>query len=334
MRESLKNKCDAFVQCRSVLREQYRQVPRELVALCAQLFFDRAGTFDSETLKACRTLAEQETDVLSPFQGAAKLPFLVALAASEQPEDACGRITGAYERLTEVFPESAYTVLSAIFLADRMPAENTAEYIKRGKFLSVTIKESYPYLTSPACGVLELLLSFSPKSDAAVVEEVYDCHQALIGVFQNTNAVRALAHILALSAQPVAEKCARVEALHAATKQAGKNYGVSYSLPVLGALLPVGDNDALLEDLLAADAYFEAQGGYEPLDRNNPGRRLLQAALTVLHERTEERAISCASIAVIAALLEMQGEAEDQKKRENASKLPYRKPMQGHIKLH
>jgi hypothetical protein len=117
--------------------------------------------------------------------------------------------------------------------------------------------------------------------------------------FSYSNAVRSLSCVLSFGEGTVDEKCNKVNNLFFAIKEKGRNYGIRNELPILGAAAMLSvDSGAVINDIIEADDYLSAQKSLGDWNINNYSHRLMNAAMLVINDHSDNTNINCSSTTI------------------------------------
>lgn len=306
MNAELLNLCEAFAANREALRTTFHFEYDTLLSVCANIFTARGLTATEERLKAARELLKNETGPFSNFRGTGRLAFISLLAASREPEALLARSLRNYEALKGCFHRSEYLALGAAILADMSPNDEPERRALAGRSLYERMKEEHRFLTSAEDSVFALLLTFSDKSEDALIAEMEESFRALKERFSSSNAVQAASHVLCLGEGGSARRVEALLALYDGFAARGRRYGRHYELPILAALSVLDREPAsTVEDVLAIDGALAGLRGYRSIFGIDKKTRLSHAAMLAadgdLGARPMEAAALAGTVAMVAA---------------------------------
>ena len=306
MKPELMTLCEAFAANREMLRQSFKWEHDALLSVCANIFTARGLTATEERLKAARDMLKAETGPFSNFRGTGRLAFISLLAASREPEALLARSLRNYEALKGCFHRSEYLALGAAVLADMAPEDDPERRALAGRSLYERMKAEHRFLTSAEDSVFALLLTFSDKSEDALILEMEESYRALKERFSGSNAVQAASHVLCLGEGGSAKRVAALLALFDGFAARGRRYGKYYELPILAALSVLDvEPAAAVEDVLAIDGAMAGLKGYRGLFGLDKKTRLSHAAMLAADAacpgRSMEAAALTGTVAMIAA---------------------------------
>lgn len=281
MNEQLTKVCEQFIADRDIIKATFPWDNAYIVPVCAMAFGSRNKAVSADKLKECRKLLEQHTSIFSNFRGNTKLPTMTILAASDDPTESLQNAMAIYATMKEHFYGTQYLAYISAVLTEMISRDRAEEVAVHAKTIYDRMKKEHPLLTSGEDSVFAVLLSFSDKSDDALIEEMETCYKTLKPHFFDSNAVQSVTHVLTLADGSAKEKCDRFLAIFDGLKKAGIKYGKTYDLAVLAILsLLDTDVDTLIAEIAQADDFLETQKGYGIFSINRQ-TRLMHAAMLV-----------------------------------------------------
>lgn len=281
MNEPLTKVCEQFIADRDIIKTTFPWDSTYIVPVCAMAFGSRNKAVSADKLKECRKLLEQHTSIFSNFRGNTKLPTMTILAAADDPAESLQNAMAIYATMKEHFYGTQYLAYISAVLTEMISRDRAEEVAVHAKTIYNKMKQDHPFLTSGEDSVFAVLLSFSDKSDDALIEEMETCYKTLKPHFFDSNAVQSVTHVLTLADGSAKEKCDRFLAIFDGLKQAGRKYGKTYDLAVLAILsLLDTDVDTLIAEIAQADDFLETQKGYGIFSINRQ-TRLMHAAMLV-----------------------------------------------------
>lgn len=212
-----------------------------------------------------------------------------------------------YAILKKHFSGSEYLALVAAVLTDMVSVSDAEKYAVRGRNIYDLMKKEHPFLTSSENSVFAVLMAFSDKSDSQLIDDMEACYTIMKKDFRDSNSVQSLSHVLSLTKGTPDEKCKQVSALYGELKNAGRKYGKSYELSVLGSLsLLSTDTKALAEDILLVDDFLSKQKGYTGLLGFDKTTRLMHATMITACDYSDEANTNTAAITGTLAMVAAQ----------------------------
>ncbi len=302
MKDTLRRRCERFIEARDRIRETFRWENSYLPPVCANLFCARDRMPEEERLQECREMISRNTGVFSTFRGNVRTPMACMLSMEADPEEKLRQAQELYAALKQYFSGSDYLALAALLLTDRDFSE---ERMARGKRIYRLMNEEHPILTSNEDSVFAVLMAWSDRSDEVMAEDVEACYRILKERFRDRNCAQTVAQILAMEEGSAADKCGMVFTLYDAVDRRGGKYGKHYELATLAALAMLeADPETLAEDMMEVDAFLAEQKGYGFWGIGKK-MRLMHAAMIVSDEyvlrQTVDRAALAATLSVILA---------------------------------
>lgn len=291
MRESLKERCELFIDNRDVVKKAFSMENSCFYPICAALYTEKRKSADAERLKECRAILKRKTGVFSSFRGAAVTSIITMLALDDDPEGRLDRALAFYKELKEHFCSSEYLPVAAMMLSRTVEPEQYASVSERARKIYDLMKSEHPFLTSSEDSVFAAMLALSSLSDDDIVRETEICYNALRERFKSRNAVQSLSHVLALYSDgtyTASDRCRNTIALYDDLREKEIKYGTEYELATLGTLAMLDcSTQETVADLAAVDQFLSEQKGYGFFGASKK-ERLMHAAMIVVGERSGE----------------------------------------------
>lgn len=305
MKAELLNLCEAFAANRETLRTTFHFEYDALLSVCANIFTARRITATEERLREAKDLLKEETGPFSNFRGTGRLAFISLLAASREPEALLERSLRNYDVLKGRFHRSEFLALGAAILADMEPGDDPERRALAGRSLYERMKEEHRFLTSAEDSVFALLLTFSDKSEDALIAEMEESYRALKERFSDSNMAQSASHVLCLGEGGSARRVAALLALFDGFAARERRYGRHYELPILAALSVLDpEPDAAVDEVLEIDGALAGLKGYRGVFGQSKKTRLSHAAMLAadLHSPNPmEAAALTGTVAMVAA---------------------------------
>jgi len=300
MDSNLQTLCEQFIHNRDQIKKNNKMCSSYLPPICAHLYCTQGKTADEERLKACRKLIKEKTGVFSNFRGVMEMAFACMLALEEEPEVALDNALSAYTLLKKAFTTSQYLPLAAFLLKDEA---DMAGIIARGREIYQTMRKEHPFLTSTEDSVFAVLMAFSDKDNATLIEEMEACYTLLKEEFRYGNSVQTVSHVLAMAEGTPAEKTSKLFELFDELRRSGLKYSKYYELATLAALstLPV-DVRQMTMDMLDVDTWLSHQKGYGFWGLPK-ATRLMHAAMIVSNAYATNPSLNAAAISGTLAMV-------------------------------
>lgn len=305
MRESLKNMCDSFIKNRDTIKNVFALGSQYIIPVCASELCGKNLLVTTEQLNNCKHIVKNQTGVLSNFRGHVEIPMATALATTDKPDDKMKKAVDMYAILKKHFWGSEYLALVAAILADMISVDETEDVAVRGKRIYEAMKKEHPFLTSSEDSVFAVLMTFAGKEDQELIADMEACYTILKKSFTIGDSLQALSQVLTLAEGTPEEKCERVLSIYHGLQKAGRKYGKSNELSVLGALsMQSVDVNAIVEDIIQVDDFLATQKGYGVLGIEKK-IRLMHAAMLVSNiyaqDNNSNTAAITGTIAMVAA---------------------------------
>lgn len=300
MNTELQNICGEFIEYRDEVKKAFKLELDTVIPVCANIFLSHKRKPDAERLKECKGYIKERAGVLNNFRGAVFAPSASLLACSSDPEGKAERAFDNYKLLKQYFPASEHLVLASMLLTDTVSASAVREKAERGRELYDLLKDKHRFLTSREDSVFAVLMAFSERSNAELIDGTEKCMKLLDGM-AGKDYLQTAALIFALCDRPVEESCARFRELFEGVRAAGMKYGKDYRLAVLAALSAAdAEIPRLVADIAEVDAFLKTQKGYKGLFGADKRTRLMHAAMLV---NTYYAPAAGGDVAAISAML-------------------------------
>lgn len=248
---------------------------------CANVYTMRGLAVDETSLERAKQLLTDRVGVFSNFRSTARNVLISMLDASGDGEQLMNKSLELYELLKHEFFTSSYLPMVAMLLAEQAAPARWDEIVTRTREIYERMRREHPLLTSSEDCALCALLALSEQNDDDLIARMETAYDALKGMFpMSGDGVQSLSHVLALTPGDMQAKCARVEALVSALKQAGHKWSGGYELPVLGILVQdERSNEELVAEIIRNDDWLKAQKGFGFFSSVTRMQRLMYAAL-------------------------------------------------------
>lgn len=297
MRESLEKISKKYIEKRDMINNVLKWSNSYIVAVCAEMLAENETDVTAGKMTACKEILDSSTSIFSNFNGYVYLPVITMLAVSENPEEKMKKTKSIYEILKKHFYGSVYLSLVSTVLADMVEVEEVEKYAIRGRRIYELMKENHPFLTSADDSVVAVLMAFSEKSDAELVNDMETSYKLLKSKFSGGNNIQAVSHVLALTEGKQEEKCQRVFDMYDEFDRLDRKYGKYYELNVLGSLAMLDvDVNELVRDILLVDAFLEKQKGYGGFFGLDKKTRLMHAAMLVCSDYVKNSNMTTAAM--------------------------------------
>ncbi len=305
MTETLKKRCELFIENYNTIRSGFVWENSYLYPICANVFTEKNKRVDAAWLKECVSVLKQKTGLFSNFRGISRLVIASFLAVSEQPERKMEQTLQVYQLLKEHFWASDYLPVAALIVENLAQPAEYKHVAMRTREIYNQMKNEHPFLTSSEDSTLAAVLALSEKSNEQLIHDMEQCYQLLKPNFFTGNSVQSLSHVLALGEGLPDAKCRKLMELFELFKREGCKYGTSYELPTLGvlALLEV-DAKTLVSEITEVDAYLKTQKGFGMFGIGAK-QRLMYAGMLVADNyiNAEQSTLTTAAINSVVAIV-------------------------------
>ncbi|MBP1585768.1 MAG: DUF4003 family protein [Lachnospiraceae bacterium] len=283
MREEVRRKCDLFSENKVAIHKGFKW-EYDIMSVAAGLLYtceDRKA--DIEKMKACAEILKKEKSAFSAFRDIASLIVVSKMALSPDPAKYLFDTGWIYEKIKgkKVFGDAHY-ILAATNIIDHGRIDDADVITDRIVKIIDGYSKAHPVITSVDDVPAATLLALGDRSVEVIVNETEEIFRYLRSKFSgHSDAVQALAEVLALSDRSTAEKCDRVFAIYDALKAKGAKYGLDVELASLGALADLDiDPSVLADEIIETEKYLAGLDGLGAwtISKTN---RLMFAALVV-----------------------------------------------------
>ena len=307
MNAELQRMCMLFIEGKEEVRKAFMMELDPVCSVCSDIFLLHGKRADAALLKKCKGFIKKNAGAFSSFRGSMYAPTAAMLACSGDPEAKMEQAASYYQLLKEYFPGSSQLVLAALILTEIADPSTVREKAARGKRLYQMLKEKHRFLTDSTDSVFAVMMAFSAKSDAEIIDESEECLTLLSGL-GGKDYLQTTAMILSMDRKSAEEKCQRFRDLFEMIRTVGMRYGRSYELPVL-ATLAAGDAPIgrLVADIADAEAFLHTQRGYKGVFGNDKQTRFMHAAMLVsaCHSATLTDDVAAITSALTAVAIQM-----------------------------
>ena len=309
MREELLKQCEMFSHNREEIKSYFKWDNSHMIAVCASELSGRDVKVEVEQLLKCKNILDKSTKLFSTFKGNVKLPVISILAADNNPEAKMEAALEMHRLLKSEFRDSDYLPLLAIKLSEMVSVSEAEPYIKRGKEIYTLMKKNHPFLTSSEDNIFAVLLAFSDKENAIIVEEMEKCYKLLKKFSSDSNAMQSVSHVLTLSEGEAEEKCNKVIELFNAIDGTGKKYRKGFEMAVLAVLSILNVTDEkLIDEIVEVDEFLSALKGYTGLGIDKR-TRLMHAVMLVTNTYSQKNVGNTVAITGTLSMIAAQNAA-------------------------
>lgn len=281
MKDTLRNKCDLFVDNYTALSKKFKWNHAINSRLGALLYTMENRRVDEEAILRCRNVIKENTGVFSQFKDTTNFMTSVMLALHAEPEAMLKGAINVYDSMKkEGFHSSPYLVIAAITIALQSDPYNYHRIIISAKNYYDTMKDEHKFITSADDYGFAALLAMTDKSVAQAVREMENCYRILKGDFFNSNTVQTLSQVLTFSEEEAYAKCKRVADLHKALKERKAQIGSGIELSFLGVLALLQRNtDLLADEIVETKEYLKSKKGFGTWSISSTERIMFAVAL-------------------------------------------------------
>lgn len=252
MKDTLRNKCDLFVDNYNALMKKFKWNYAINTRLGALLYMMENRVVDIDAINRCGKVIKENTGVFSQFKDTTKFMTSVMLSLQMDPEAMLKGVVSVYDAMKkEGFHSSPYLVLAAISIALQSDPYNYQRLIISTKNYYDAMKVEHKFITSSDDYGFAALLAMTDKSVYQAVSEMENCYRILKEDFSYSNAVQSLSHVLTFSEEDAASKCKRVVDLYQALKMRKCKFGTGIELSFLGVTALLQEDIQKLADEIA-----------------------------------------------------------------------------------
>lgn len=292
MKPELEKLCAEYIANREEVKNAFRWDSSEIYSVCANIFCACGRTADADTLKVCRRIIKNRTRPFSRFRGKVRPILSCMLSMADSPEDRMALANEYYAMLKRYFRGTEYLVLTSFLLADLADISLPEEKAARGKEIFSRMNQKHRILTNKTDSVFSVLMSFSGKTDDALIEDMESCYSTLKKQFQSSDSVQMAAQVLSMSADAPEQKAQRVIDLYNNVLESGVRYGRSRELAPLAALsLADVPMSSLAEEIREAYEFLEPQKYYGSKEADRE-QRAMHAVMIVSDQYTVTKQVN------------------------------------------
>lgn len=281
MKETLRNKCDLFVDNYINLSKKFKWNYTVSTRLGALLYTMENRTVDIDAIVRCRKVIKENTGVFSQFKDTTNFMTSAMLSLQAEPEAMLKGALNVYDAMKEEgFHASPYLVLAAISIALQSDPYNYHKIIISAKNYYTAMKEEHRFITSMDDYGFAALLAMTEKPVNPVIIEMENCYKELKNDFFNSNAVQTLSQILTFSEENTYAKCKRVADLDRALKNRKCKIGAGVPLSFLGVIaLLQEDTNKLADEIAETKEYLKSKKGFGAWSISSPERVMFSIAI-------------------------------------------------------
>lgn len=299
MKESLRSRCQLFVENRDIMKSNFRWDNSLMHPLCASIYTGKNLKVDAKKIKYCKEIIKDKVGLFSNFRGHSGIAFSTMLSLEEDPEYKFSKTQKVYSLLKNEFFGSEYLALSAFSIVQMVEEYDYQRVVNKTKEIYSLMKSEHPFLTSSEDSTFAALFALSEMLAHDAVREIEKCYRLLKGRFGSFNACQSLSHTLALGEEDTDSKCRRTIDIFDKLRENNCRYGKNYELPVLGVLaLANTDVDQMVQEVIQVDSYLKTCKGFGAfgIGRN---QRIMYAAMMVAGEYTGDAKIQSMQTAAL-----------------------------------
>lgn len=307
MKESLKKRTDLFVGNELTLMKKNKWDSFTLIPVVASIYTEKGLEVDMDRLKACKDIVDTKTSILSNFRGNLRFPMAAALSVTDDPKKAMDEAIIYYDMIKEQFMSSPYTALVAGSLGKLTTVNEAPKYIAKGRMIYDGMKRQHPLLTNGQDSVLAVLLAFSDKTQAAILDEMELLFKGVNDYVSAADTIQSVSNVLAITDENYQIKLDKFKKIARTFMPEGKNYKLGVEAISLAALslLPI-EAETIIEDLRDVEAFLKTKKnygffGYSRHDRRAHAAMILSAQYA--DELGDSRIADVAKTAEVASTL-------------------------------
>ena len=174
----------------------------------------------AEQMRASFDYLKSQTSALSTERGTNKLTVASRMAMSGDDAGYLAEVQRIFSRIMEGYKMktgSRYGTALLIANCTSTPEEADA-LVDRTKRIFEMMRQAHPVITDDRDMTFAAIVALSDRDDEALLADAEECYQLLGKEYKLTGGRQTMAHVLAISPLPPAEKVARVAELRAAFK--------------------------------------------------------------------------------------------------------------------
>ena len=253
------------------------------------------------------SIIKKKVRVTSAFRDYLKLPLILKMAMSDDPEQYLNGIIKTYELIKATFfTGSGQRLLTAMAIYENTQNDQINEICSAMYDLYYRMKKEHPILTGQEDMIFAALLAMDREKHNDLIREIEECYDLLRKKFRHSmSPIQNVSHILALTDQLPEEKTEKFIALYETLKEEKEKTEIGPHLIVL-AVLSILDItvDLAAEEVSKMDAFLKEQKGFHRLGVSSHDRRLIATAITAAdHLPKENRMINGVNVALLKTIL-------------------------------
>lgn len=282
MYEKLTDKTEQFIGNYQILQQEWKKERNAMVAAAAMIFVEQERTADPDRLELCSQIVKKDTGILSVYRGTVRPILLANMSLSQDPEGYLESVKKLVDSFSEkhIF-DNSFAVPAAITLLECISPGYIDVYVRQAKEIFSLLREKYPNLTGKEDLPHSVMLAVADADPNLLLADAGACFEILKG-FSGKDELQALCLTLSLSNMPPQEKCDKVLDIFRILKETGHEYGKSYEITSLGALMVLEKSAEELADRIGhADDLLVKVKGLGSMGLGTAGRRMIAASLVL-----------------------------------------------------
>ena len=286
MDSRLKNSCESFIRNRDVLRDNFKYEGMVMHMMGAAVMTASGGEVGVKELIKCEDYIDSRAGVLSSLRGVFKMPMVINMAMSKNPE----KYFDTVQKVFDEIKEERMSKDERLFLAAMIIASATNDREKISEMVEVTGKifdnteASSRFFADMSCYFTAASVVSGGVRDAdAFKEEFENCKEELeaqsgIGIIPED-----LCMLMAAMPGDTEEKCERAKSISEALADKRIRLGSGDAASMLASLTALNMSPEEIATAVAdADAFLKDQKGFGLMGIGRSGRHLYAALLTCI----------------------------------------------------
>ena len=283
MNENLLGKCDLIRISRDMLLQGVC-VDRSLNNVAASLVFALHGQQpDIEKFKMCKEILRSKTRYFNAFRTGFEHVLVSKATTKEEPEEYLDHVIAVYEKLRQyALTQNANMGYAASIICDLNKQDQAEKIIGDYRVIMEELKNRQALITSHEDIPYIVLLAISDRDTNVIVSDVLDCYDYLKGrLFADSNSTQGVCLTLALSEDPVEEKCEKLLRILKHFADRHRLYKRDQGMNILGLLANMNreDEDSFVDEVIEVSDFLAICNGFGNLDLGIPKRLSLATGI-------------------------------------------------------
>ena len=291
MDAKLQAKCDLFAENFKTVKSSAKLDAVEAAGLGALIYTNANAQANEAEIRKNRSLLHDKVSVANNLRGQVSIALLCKMSLVQDPQNYLDKIINAYNLLKQGHMyHDEYEALAATAIVDFAEPAQHEDIAARTQAIIKKMHEVHPILTNTEDTTVAALLAMSDLDIETTLAAAEECYEILKDDHFTwaKDALQSVCMILALSEQPVQEKCKRFHDIRQAIKDSD-GYMSADHLAIIAALV---DTDAsptqIASEIKEVETYLKGKRGFGGIFGIGKQMRLVFSAAIILQAKNEE----------------------------------------------